>query len=372
MDFIYKQPVGIVFGVGRSERIDELARKYDKPFIVTDKFFEQNGFAYKLAEKLGVPVKENVFCGVSPNPDVSEVDSCSAALRAADADIIIAVGGGSAIDLAKAASVKEEHISLYHGTGVKVPEKHLPLIAVPTTSGTGSEVTNVSVLTDRITNKKAPIASDSFYPSLAVIDPKLTLSAPPNVTASTGIDVLCHAVEGYWSLGHQPVCDALAVHAVRTTLEYLPAAFENPGDINAREKMSEASVIAGLAFALPKTTSSHACSFPLTSLYNIPHGEACGLTLDHFMRINAADKRTQELAKLVGFSNADGFADEIAGLKVRLGLRTDLSDLKITDSQTEELVRLSRHPNMANNPIEITDEMLYELYNKLRGENYHE
>lgn len=216
--------------------------------------------------------------------------------------------------------------------------------------------------------KKCPINSDSFYPAVALIDPELTVSMPPKVTASTGIDVLCHALEGFWSRGHQPVCDALALHACELVFRWLPVACADGTNREAREKMAEASVIAGLAFTLPKTTGSHACSFPLTNLYHIPHGEACGLTLDYFARINAdcVGGRVQEFARKLGFGSAQAMADAIHQLKVTTGLRCDLKDLALTDAQVEELVRISHHPNLRNNPVEITDEILYDMYNSFR------
>ena len=130
--------------------------------------------------------------------------------------------------------------------------------------------------------------------------------------------------------------------------------------------MAEASLFAGLAFSLPKTTSSHACSFPLTSIYGIPHGEACGLTLDYFARINSSDKRTNTLAERLGFNSVQNLADSIFDLKKQLGLRIGLADLSLSDDQITELVKKSHHPNLLNNPIEITDEILYSIYNDLR------
>ncbi|MBR1392466.1 MAG: iron-containing alcohol dehydrogenase [Ruminococcus sp.] len=367
MDWFYTQPVDIRFGRGRLQELPKLLKDYKKPVLVIDSFFAGSALEERLKELAGT---ELVYSDISPNPDVSQVDRCAALLREKGADVIAAVGGGSAIDLAKAASVRAERISDYHGTGKPVPQDHLPVIALPTTAGTGSEVTCVSVLTDRSTGKKCPINSESFYPAAAVIDPELTLSVPPKVTASTGIDVLCHAVEGYWSRGHQPICDAIAVHAARLVLDWLPAAYSEPDNIGAREKLAEASVMAGLAFTLPKTTSSHACSFPLTSIYGIPHGEACGLTLDFFMHVNSADPRTQQLSHLLGFGDAELFAEHIHTLKKRTGLRCGLSDLALTSEEIDVLVKKSHHPNLANNPIEITDEILYELYTTLsKGSN---
>ena len=133
--------------------------------------------------------------------------------------------------------------------------------------------------------------------------------------------------------------------------------------------MCEASVIAGLAFTLPKTTSSHACSFPLTNLLGIPHGEACGLTLDWFVRVNAdaQNGRVHRLARLLGFSDPDALADAIDALKRRIGLRTGLRDMHLDDARIAELVRISRHPNLYNNPVEITDDMLETMYRHLAG-----
>lgn len=180
--------------------------------------------------------------------------------------------------------------------------------------------------------------------------------------------MLCHAVEDYWSRGHQPICDALAIHSIKLVFEYLPIAYAEPENKTAREKMAEASVIAGLAFTLPKTTSSHACSFPLTSIYHIPHGEACGLTLDYFAMVNRDDEHTKQLVRELGNKDADSFADAILSLKKQLGLRVGLSDLNLSDDEISSLVKLSHHPNMNNNPVEISDEILLDLYNKFRNQ----
>lgn len=334
-----------------------------------DHFFK-SGLAEKIMSDSGGMLVAS-FGDISPNPDVTEVDACADIIRKNNIEFVVVVGGGSPMDCAKAAAsvaLTNDSIRKYHGTGVSLPEEHLPLIAIPTTAGTGSEVTCVSVLSDHANGKKAPIVSNGFYPVAAIIDPKLTYTMPSAVTAGTGIDVLSHAIEGYWSKGHQPICDTLAIHAADLVFKYLFRAYENPNDEEAREKMCEASVIAGLAFTLPKTTSSHACSFPLTNIYHIPHGEACGLTLDYFVRLNAhgeGSERVQYLANKLGFADADKLADAIYELKKSLNLRCDLKDLKLTDKQINELVTISRHPNLYNNPVEITDEMLDEMYRKL-------
>lgn len=370
MNWAYKQPVEILFGNGKLKELNQILEKrnYRKGILLCGRHFVREGQAEKLLSMTEGKLVD-VFSGFSENPDVEEVDGIAEQIRQKQPDFIVALGGGSVMDGAKAVSVMalaSGSIREYHGTGKKIPAEHLEVIAIPSTSGTGSEVTSVSVLTDRKQGKKAPIVSESFYPVAAIVDPELTYSQPPYLTASSGIDVLCHAVEGYWSKGHQPVCDALALHAASLVFAYLPQAYANGGDSVAREKMAEASLLAGLAFSLPKTTSSHACSFPLTNLYGIPHGEACGLTLDYFARVNAAaDARTNTLARCLGFADGGALADGILDLKQKLNLRVDLKDFHLTRQQKADLVRISHHPNLLNNPIEITDEILWDMYEKL-------
>ncbi len=367
--WLYAQPVTILFGEGKVSELANLAEKVKatKGLLISDPFFVQNG----LAEQIKASAKgtiTHIFSELSPNPDVAEVDACSIMIRDNGIEFVVALGGGSALDLAKAAAtvcLTGDSITKYHGTGVAIPETHLPLIAIPTTAGTGSEVTCASVLTDHKLGKKAPIVSDGFYPDYAIIDPELTYSMPPYITACTGIDVLSHAIEGYWSKNHQPICDALGIQAIELVFEYLPKAFADGNDKEAREQMCLASLLAGLTFTLPKTTSSHACSYPLTNIYKIPHGEACGLTLDFFTRINKIP-RVERLAKKLGFSSVDALADAILDLKKTVKLRTDMKEFNLSDEKVDELVKLSRHPNMDNNPVHVTDEMLFDLYRSMQ------
>ncbi len=368
----YIQPVEILFGEGRIKEIKDLAQKMgvNRGILVCSNYFIRTKMAEQIvAESEGKLVA--VFGEIAPNPDVTEVDKCADVIRANNIDFVVMIGGGSVMDCAKAAAtiaLTNDSIRKYHGTGLQLPTTHLPMIAVPTTAGTGSEVTSVSVLTDRELKKKAPIASTGFFPHYALIDPELTYTVPKDITASAGMDVLSHAIEAYWCKNAQPICDAMAIYSLELVFEYLERAYNNPHDTQARAKMCEASVIAGLAFALPKTTGSHACSYPLTNIYNIPHGEACGLTLDYFVRVNkdALDGKIQKLANKLGFADVDALANAIFALKKAIGLRTNLKDFNLTDAQIDELVTISKHPNLNNNPITISDEMLYEMYTSMR------
>ncbi len=371
MNWNYMQPVTIRFGNGRIKGLAEEVKALggNRGILITSPSFVKRGLAAKVQKE-----SEGLICviygGVSPNPDIKECEACISMINDHECDFVVALGGGSVLDCAKAAAVmcqEERPVKAYMEDASLLPDTSLPLIAVPTTAGTGSEITCVSVLSDHEAGVKKPLSCDAFYPTLAIVDPELTYSVPPHTTACTGMDVLCHALEAYWSKHHFPIGDALAVHALKLVFDYLQLACEQPEHALAREKMAEASVIAGLAFTIPKTTSAHACSYPLTNLLGIAHGEACGLTIDHFLRINGAedDGRLLELAKMLGFKDVEALADGIDSLKRTIGVRTDLKDLQLDEEQKEALVQGSKHPNLLNNPVEITETMLRDLYRKL-------
>jgi alcohol dehydrogenase len=371
MNWTYSQPVKIIFGNNTVEDLHKILEEkgLSDGLLVTDPIFTQNGFAQRLMELSNGRIT-HIFDDITPNPTVQNVDDCAQIIRENKLNFIIALGGGSSIDCSKAAAsvaLTEFSVVEFHSGQRKFTSDHLPLIVIPTTAGTGSEVTSVAVLTDYKKSFKGPIGSSNFFPDIAIIDPILTLSVPKRVTASTGLDVLAHALEGFWSKGHQPICDALALYAAKLCFEYLPGAFSHGEDIIAREKMCEASVIAGLAFALPKTAASHACSFPLTNLYNIPHGEACAFTLDYFTRINAKaeDGRLNNFAKQIGFKDADDMADRIFEMKSEMGMTLRLGEKGIKEDEIENIAKLSMHPNMQNNPVEMTLDMIIEMYKKL-------
>jgi alcohol dehydrogenase class IV len=372
MEWNYSQPVKLIFGTDQVKSLAvifaELGLK--NGLLVSDPVFVKNGLASKVLDySQGTLI--DIFSDLTSNPTVGNVDDCARMIRERDLQFVAALGGGSSLDCAKAAcSVCRTPYSVveFHGGKRKFAKEFIPLIAIPTTSGTGSEVTPVAVLSNPEKGIKAPLVSDNFYPLCAIIDPALTLTVPPFITASTGMDVLSHALEGFWSKNHQPICDALALHAARCAFEYLLPVYSDGGNLKAREKMSEASVIAGLAFGLPKTAGSHACSFPLTNIYHIPHGEACAFTLDLFTRINAEAEggRLHGFAKLLGFENAFGMADRILEMKKAMKLKITLADAGIPDEKLQELANLSQHPNMLNNPVSMTLGNILKMYEDLK------
>ncbi len=368
MEWLYKQPVEVVFGVNKLAEIAQILQEkgYQNGLLVSDPWFVQSGLATQIINDSKGCIKA-YFDHVTPNPTVEEVDECAQIIREKGYEFVVALGGGSALDCAKAAAVvalSDKDTRAFHSGGEKLPSEGIPIVAIPTTAGTGSEVTCIAVLTDTEKSFKAPLASPLFFPKMAIIDPVVTLTVPPYVTACTGLDVLSHALEGYWSKNHQPVCDALAIYAADLVFKYLPRLYEKTDDLEARTKLCEASVIAGMAFWQPKTTGSHACSFPLTNIYHIPHGEACAFTLDAFIRINAEVEggRVHELARKCGFEDAYSMADKVLEMKRTMGMKTTLEEAGVDLETLDTLVEGSMHPNMLNNPVEMSQGDIRQMY----------
>lgn len=371
----FNLPVRLEFGIGKRRKlkafIDDIGGK--NGVLVCSHSFAKNGLANEFVEMSGGTLKA-VFSDIRPNPTTENVNNCVDLLRRTQADFAVALGGGSPMDCCKAACAiakGDDIIEAYHSGGKPInPDEVIPMIAVTTTSGTASEVTNISVLTDIKQNLKNPMNDPAMYPKIALIDPELTWTVPPQITASTGLDVLSHAVESYWSTLNQPVCSACSIYAARLVFKYLERAYNKPDDLEARSKMAEASIVAGVAFSHPRTTGSHACSFPLTNIYSVPHGEACAFTLDYFIKFNAdnadSDGRITALAKDCGFSSAYEMADEITAMKKRMGMKCALSEIGCTtDEQIRELTEKSMSMLMKRNPIELTEKDIYNMYKTL-------
>ena len=328
--------------------------------------------SWSLFGRIGEELRPVVFfTEVDPNPTVANVDALAARLRDERVDCVVAVGGGSVMDCAKAAcclvKTDEPSVRAFHTGGKKFGKECIPLIAVPTTAGTGSEVTPFAVLDDTEQGVKGPIAADAFYPLLAIVDPALTFSLPGTVTAATGLDALSHAMEGYWSKNHQPLCDSMAMESGRLIFKYLPAVYENPANETARSAMSYAALLAGMAFQLPKNAMVHACSFPLSNRFHMPHGTACAFTLEFALKLNtpATDGRMEAFVAYCGFEGVDAMADAIQKLKRDGGLPCTLAEAGIPSDAVEVLIRESFHPLMNNNPVQVTEDDLYRMYREL-------
>jgi len=365
----FKIPTTITFGPGVAGQLPQLAASCGaRPLLVADRDLVRLPLWSRVQEALpGVPV----FSEVTPDPTVDAVDALAGRLRADRHDVLVAVGGGSAMDCAKAAACLAAGdlptIRAVHTGGVPLGKARLPLIAVPTTAGTGSEVTPFAVLNDPERNIKGPLAGDALYPVHAVVDPELTHSLPRQVTVVTGLDALSHAIEGYWSRGHQPVCDLLAIEAARLICQHLRQAACQPDDAAARAAMSYAAMLAGVAFQLPKNALVHACSFPLSTRYHLPHGAACAFTLEEAIRFNAPEmgERMAAFLRGIGLETTAELVALVRELKQLGGLPCTLREAGIPREAIPQLARESFHPLIRNNPRTVTEDDLCAMYERL-------
>ena len=362
LEFVYTQPVKIFFGAGKLEELSGILGTLGlrRCLAVCDPFLRPRLEA--LRER--IPAIGAIYSEVQPNPQLSGAAAAAALIRELDADGVVAVGGGSTLDTAKfAAAIAHDGgaAEAYFRGERPFPAAHIPVVTVPSTAGTGSEVTQVSVMSHG--REKRTINHPAFMPAAAVVDPLLTLSVPPRTTMITGLDALAHALEGYWSRNHQPISDQMAKEAVRLVLEHLESAWRDGSNPEARTGMSLAALLGGLAFALPKTAGSHACSYPLSEDYGLPHGEACAFTLDSFVRLNA-DERLEALCRAAGLRSTEELAERIAALKRLGGLRTRLSELGNVDA--DKLARdCAAHPLMQNNPVPMDAAAVRRMFEQL-------
>jgi len=281
--------------------------------LITDQFMVDSGMADMILKKLRNCKSVAVFSDVIPDPPMDLIEKGIAFLDDKDCDVVVALGGGSSIDAAKAIVYMTKRLK-----AVSDPDdnKKLKLIALPTTSGTGSEVTQFAVVTETETGKKIPLIDESLMPDLAILDPELVKSAPPFITADTGMDVITHALEAYVSETASDCSDCLAEKACELAFEYLPKAYRNGFDIKARDKMHRASCLAGMAFNLVNLGLNHGIAHALGAIFHIPHGRANALVLPHVIAFNADVKREgakhsndsakkyQKMARIIGLPAA--------------------------------------------------------------------
>jgi alcohol dehydrogenase len=362
----FKIPTEIVFGMDSSQLAAERAGQMgNKPVLAVDPGLTSIDAFQPLIGQFG---GTSHFTDIEPNPTVDNVNALASLITAEKADVLIALGGGSTMDCAKAAcclaASGDSHIQPYHQGEKKIQGKGIPLIAIPTTAGTGSEVTPFSVLDDPASGRKAPLASDHLYPDLALVDPGLTLTLPKKITAATALDALSHAIEGYWSRNHQPICDLLAIEAARLIFTHLEKALRDGNSRESRSGLMQAALLAGLAFQLPKNAFVHACSFPLSCHCGLSHGEACAFTLEYAIQMNAPHMggRMEAFAEGCGFDSIEAMTGRIRDLKILGGLPCSLEDAGIDAALAGTLIKESFHPLMNNNPKTVTEEDVAAFY----------
>ncbi|MCL1951084.1 MAG: iron-containing alcohol dehydrogenase [Turicibacter sp.] len=359
------QPVQVFFGNREisklKERLEQAGLK--DALLITGANVQKSGLANQVKELAGSSVLE-VAIAKPPNASVANIDEMVGRIKSLGAKSIIALGGGSIIDLAKAVGAAYSQ-NLRGSEMLKQPDimTSLPVVAIPTLSGAGSEVTRFAVIAED-GGEPVLLQSDAFYPKIALVDPKLTYSAPPKVTAISGIDVIVHALDSLGSVRSNIVSESLALRAARMAFENLAAAVEDGADPYAREQMAMASLLSGTAFSLTGTAGAYACSKVLVTRYGIPHGEACAFTLDTWYRVNAQVKpKLDDYAREMGFEDADVLADEFARLKSLIGLRTTLEQIGVSEGELDEVVAWTMEtPNILNAIANIGAEGVREVF----------
>jgi alcohol dehydrogenase class IV len=304
---VFYSPNKLVFGLGVSSSLaDELSELgIKRPLIVTDRGVVDAGILEKIIHPLKAKrIKISVFDGVEPEPPARIVDEAASMLRAQRCDCVVGLGGGSSLDVAKGVAVLATNrgsILDYCGMDL-VKRAGIPKILIPTTSGTGSEVTRVVVVTDEAQNTKRALYSRFALAEVAMVDPLLTLTAPRHVTADTGMDALVHAIETYVSANATPFSDLLAERAIQLIAKYLPMAWAKGGNVEARYYMSLGATTAGLAFASGGLGAVHALAYPLGTEYHMAHGRSNAIMLPHVMRHNTRGnpEKFARIAQLMG------------------------------------------------------------------------
>lgn len=390
----------LIFGNNATNRIGKAVKRYGgtQVLVVTDPVIRDTGLLEKVRgplEESGIPFE--VFDQGEPEPSIEKVLECTEfAKKGGNFNLIICLGGGSIIDLGKATAVLlayGKHPNDYFGEG-KVPGPVIPIIAIPTTAGTGSEISPSAILTDVKANVKKGISDNKLRPKVAMIDPILTLSCPPNVTAATGIDVLSHAIESFIAVnyaylplqpgeeetvlyhGSYPLTDCLAIKAVELVSQNLRIAVHQGKNLEARENMAMANIMAGMAFSNSGVTAVHAMAYPLGAVSNAPHGIVNGLILPHVMEYNLPVKKRElaDLAKAMG-EKVDGLSKRDAALKAidsvnqlikDIGLPHRMRDIGVKEKDIRPMAEAAIHITrlLRSNPRMVNVESLEGIYKR--------
>ena len=369
----------IVFGTGSlstlASHIKDLNAK--NPLVVIDKNLSQTGFQEKVTAILGHEgINFTVYDGVEPEPQIELADEGAAMAIKNKSDIIIGIGGGSAMDVAKAIAV----LATNKGSAVdylglnKVSKQGLPKIMIPTTAGTGSEVTFTAVFVRKNLKKKEGMNSPHLYPELALLDPELTLSLPPAPTAQTGLDALCHAIESYTSINSSPISELVSLQAIMLISDNLRTCVHDGKNLAARENMLLGSLYAGMGLANAGVTAVHSLSYPLGGKYGVGHGLANTMMLLSVMGFNlpaALDKFT-DIAEAMG-ECVDGLPtraaaflalEAVEALIEDCGIHSTLAEFGITEKDFPELadVAMTVARPLENNPRKVTKNDAIAMY----------
>ena len=377
-------PATIIVGAGASNEAGAQARRLGvkSALLVTDSYMVSSGLAGRVADAIrGEDVKVTVYADVQPDPTDLNVMEGLEMLRENRCGMVVGLGGGSPMDCAKAISVMSANpapISLYAGLH-KVPNKGVPFITIPTTAGTGAEVTKVVVIGDTARNVKMMILDLNLMADVALVDYELTMTCPPQLTANVGVDTLVHAVEAYVSVKASPMTDPYALSSIRHVSENLLTAYNEPDNAKAREGMTLASLQAGIAFPNSSVCLVHGMSRPVGALYHVPHGLSNAVLFPAVTEfsIAGAPGRYATVSRAMGYAT-DADTDNVANEKLVAGLKKLNADLKIPRlgdvcnvdlSVFDENVMKMAEDSLAsgspgNNPVVPTMEQIVDLYHR--------
>lgn len=378
-DFTFKVPQSIEFGLGSLKKLPKILKESnsDHVFLISDHGLEKLGVVKKIQDIIEAgDIKCTTYLDVVSNPTVDVVNQSTAAYKASGATSIIALGGGSSMDVAKTTGVLAQYggeITDYEGL-YKVPGPIVPIIAIPTTAGTGSEVTASAVITDVARNYKMSVISYEMLPKYAVLDPEMIMTAPASIAAACGIDALIHAIEAYTSRNASPFTDAMAEKAMRLIGSNLRQFVANRQDKEAACAMMVGSTFAGMSFAWAKLGDIHAMSHPLSAYFHVVHGVANAILLPTILEYNALADRgryekiynyIRQSSTTVATFTPQVLIDEVKQLAQEIGMPATLSEVGVTEDKFEEMAEdAMKSPNIAVNPRLTTIKDVIALYKK--------
>jgi alcohol dehydrogenase class IV len=371
----WSYPTSIRFGPGRISELADVCRTagIDRPLLVTDAGLAALPITKKaldLLEVAGLPAA--MFSNVQSNPVDSNVEAGIAAFRAGNHDGVVAFGGGSGLDTGKViAFMAGQTRPLWDFEDIgdwwtrADAEKIAPIVAVPTTAGTGSEVGRAGVITQEATHTKKVIFHPKMMPKIVICDPELTVGMPPAITMGTGMDALAHCLEAYCAPSYHPMAEGIAVEGMRLVFENLPKAVANGNDLEARAHMMSAAAMGATAFQ-KGLGAIHALSHPVGALYNTHHGTTNGVFMPYVLVFNrpAIEGKIDRLAGFLGMVGGfDGFLQAVLDLRKQTGVPNDLSGLNIDGSQAETIAEMAVvDPTAGGNPIPLTKDASMTLF----------
>lgn len=378
--FEFHLPTRIHFGYGKVKELGNLPFKMKRAFIVTDKGVVNAGLLENVTNKLlEIQIDYFIYDDVEADPSVESVNKASEVFKQEDCDIVIAVGGGSAIDTAKGIRVLADHggsISDYAGVGLVGQASQTPLVAIPTTSGTGSEVTIFAVYSDWNENRKITVTSPYLAPNISIVDPELTMTVPPQITAGSGFDAFAHGAEALVSKGSQPASDALALSAMNTVNKYLRRAVFDGEDVEARIGMAEASLLAGMAFNQSYLGLTHAIGSALSGHAHVSHGAAIGLLLPAVIEYNSISclNKYSPMAgvfrrldpRLTDREAVSQLIEDVTLLRNDIGLPQKLREVGVREEQLEDIAKDSVKSGMWKfNPRKASEKEILKIIEPL-------